>query len=63
VPLLPALDNGNFGARITLEPSPDNSAQPFQLVILAEDKIEAAAGTMANQVPGNFPTATIRIDR
>ncbi len=63
VPLLPALDNGNFAARITLEPSPDNSAQPFQFVILNDDKIETAGGTMANRVSANFPAATIMISR
>lgn len=63
VPLLPGLDNGNFAARITLEPAPDNSTQPFQLVILNDDKIETAGGVMANRVATNYPTATIMISR
>lgn len=63
VPLLPALDSGIFAARITLEPAPDNSAQPFQLVILNDDKIETAGGMMANRVAATFPTATIMISR
>ncbi|MDZ7268385.1 MAG: hypothetical protein ONB48_11690 [candidate division KSB1 bacterium] len=69
IPLLPPLDNGNFAVQVTLEPVPDNSRQPFYLVILRDDRIEPnsagprTAAAMQNVVAGSFPGAVVVIDR
>ncbi len=69
VPLLPPLDSGNFAVQVTLEPVPDNSPQPFQLVILRDDKIELnsagpqTAAPMQNVAASSFPSAVVIIDR
>lgn len=68
VPGLPRLDNGNFETRITLEPAPDNSPQPFQLEILVDPAIgpnldsENSVQPMENRA-NRFPTATVKINR
>lgn len=63
------IDRGNFEARITLEPEPDNSPNPFQLTILADPVIgpnvasSDHAQTMENRVTNTFPTAIVIISR
>lgn len=69
IPLLPPLDNGSWAVLVTLEPVPDNSRQPFYLVILKDDKIEPnsagpqSAALMQNVAAGSFPSAVVSIDR
>lgn len=66
-PLL--LDNGNFEARLTLEPEPDNSPQPFALTILSTPIIGPNVSdpdqtiAMSNRVAVSFPQAVVTINR
>ncbi len=69
IPLPPPLDNGSFAVLVTLEPVPDNSRQPFYLVILRDERIEPnsagpqIAAPMQNVAASSFPSAVVIIDR
>ncbi len=68
IPALLQLDNGNFEARITLEPEPDNANSPSYLVLLNDDLIGPnlpsthTPQTMNNRATG-LPSATVTIKR
>ncbi len=63
------LDIGNFEARLTLEPEPDNSPLPFTLTALSTPVIGPNLDNpnqtvaMQNRVLDTFPAATITINR
>jgi hypothetical protein len=68
IPALLQLDNGNFEARITLEPDPDNASAPFYLALFTDDFIGPnlplahAPQTMNNRAAA-LPSATVNIKR
>ncbi len=69
VPASPSLDNGNFEARITLEPHPDNAVAPFFLAVFVDEIIgpnlpnDRASQDMNNRAGVSFPTAKVTITR
>jgi len=69
IPLPPPLDNGSFAVLVTMEPAPDNSRQPFYLVILKDERIEPnsagpqTAAPMQSVAASSFPSAMVIIDR
>lgn len=68
IPALLQLDNGNFEARITLEPEPDNASTPSYLVLLNDEIIGPnlpsthTPQAMNNRATG-LPSATVTIKR
>lgn len=68
IPALLQLDNGNFEARITLEPAPDNASAPSYFTLFNDEVIGPnlsrthAAQAMNNRASG-LPSATVTIKR
>ncbi len=68
IPALLVLDDGNFEARITLEPEPDNASTPFFLSLFTDDFIgpslpSAHTPQAMNNRANSWPSATVSIQR